>query len=96
MFQRVPRYEGGSVKRTSETDIKLFQVPAGTGMSPFGIYGAGSSRPHVDVCAKKRHGCLATPDGKGAFTFFRVMTGELIKKEGKSAPTAELRITYDR
>ncbi|MEU4494779.1 hypothetical protein AB0F96_15350 [Streptomyces sp. NPDC023998] len=59
-------------------------------------HGAASDRPHVDICTKKRHGCLATPDGKGAFTFFRVMTGELIKKEGKSAPTAELRITYDR
>ncbi|MEU9015193.1 hypothetical protein AB0D12_36820 [Streptomyces sp. NPDC048479] len=59
-------------------------------------YGVGSDRRHVDVCAKKRHGCLATPDRKGAFAFFRVMTGEVMKKEGESAPTGELRITYDR
>lgn len=41
------------------------------------------------MCAKKRIGQANYPVGKETFTFFRVMTGEVMKREGEQAHLQE-------
>jgi hypothetical protein len=41
-WKTVPRGPGfGTQKKMTATDVKLYKVPSGTGMSPFGLYGDG-------------------------------------------------------